>query len=144
MTVKEYFEQGLHLEDRIKLELKQIENLKVLAYSLSSPGFQESFQATRNIEAPYTKTIEKILDMEKKHAEQVEMLLQFRDELSEVIETVEDKNERMVLTYHYLCNETWVSIGNKLEKNEKTIRRWHHSALQHVVMPDTPTVLEKD
>ena len=48
-------------------------------------------------------------------------------------------DERLVLTYRYIKNDTWGQIGEELYADERTIRRWHNRALAHVVVPDTPT-----
>lgn len=143
MTAKEYLAQGYRLEQRIHLVSEEIENLQDLAGSVSSPGFEEHYNATRNTEAPFVRTIYKIMELEDKQNLLLSKLLAFKHEMCQVIDSVDDINERMVLHYRYVGNETWQDIGRKLYVDERTVRRWHNQALSHVVLPETPMVLEK-
>lgn len=143
MTAKEYLSQGYRLEQRIRLVREEIDNLQELAGSVSSPGFEEHYNATRNTEAPFIRTIYKIMELEDKQNSLLNQLLEFKQEMCEVIDSVDDLNERMVLYYRYIGNESWQDIGNRLFVDERTVRRWHNKALSHVVLPENPMVLEK-
>lgn len=143
MTVKEYLSQGYRLEQRIRLVREEISNLQELAGSVSSPGFEEHYNATRNTEAPFIRTIYKIMELEDRQNSLLNQLLEFKQEMCEVIDSVDDLNERMVLYYRYIGNESWQDIGKRLFVDERTVRRWHNKALSHVVLPENPMVLEK-
>lgn len=144
MTAKEYLSQGYRLEQRIRLVSEEIENLQDLAGSVSSPGFEEHYNATRNTEAPFVRTIYKIMELEDKQNTLLNKLLAFKHEMCQVINSIDDINERMVLHYRYVGNETWQDIGRKLYVDERTVRRWHSKALSHVVLPAEPMILEKN
>ena len=58
-----------------------------------------------------------------------------------VIEAVPDTDERMVLRYRYVHNLTWEQIGNEMNADARTIRRWHGNALLHVVLPENPDII---
>lgn len=143
MTAKEYLSQGYRLEQRIRLVREEIDNLQELAGSVSSPGFEEHYNATRNTEAPFIRTIYKIMELEDRQNSLLNQLLEFKQEMCEVIGSVDDLNERMVLYYRYIGNESWQDIGKRLFVDERTVRRWHNKALSHVVLPENPMVLEK-
>ncbi|MDO4187558.1 MAG: RNA polymerase subunit sigma-70 [Lachnospiraceae bacterium] len=143
MTAKEYLSQGYRLEQRIRLVREEIDNLQELAGSVSSTGFEEHYNATRNTEAPFIRTIYKIMELEDKQNSLLNQLLEFKQEMCEVIDSVDDLNERMVLYYRYIGNESWQDIGKRLFVDERTVRRWHNKALSHVVLPENPMVLEK-
>lgn len=144
MTVKEYLNQGYRLEHRIKLVQAEIAELREMSTSISSPGFGEHVNSSRNTDAPYERVLIKICGLEEKLAEALEKLLDFKMELTEVIDAVDDKDLRMVLHYRYLCNLTWVQIGDALGWDAKTIRRWHNKALPKVVLPEHPTIIDKN
>lgn len=144
MTVKEYLNQGYRLEHRIKLVQTEIEELRELSTSISSPGFGEHVCSSRNTDAPYERVIIKICSLEEKLAEALEKLLDFKTELTEVINAVDDKDLRMVLHYRYLCNLKWAQIGDILGWDAKTIRRWHNKALTKVVLPEHPSIIDKN
>lgn len=143
MTAKEYLSQGYRLDQRIRLVREEITNLQELAGSVSSPGFEEHYNATRNTEAPFIRTIYKIMELEDKQNDLLNQMLEFKQEMCEVIDSVNDLNERMVLYYRYVVNESWQDIGKRLFVDERTVRRWHNKALSHVMLPENPMVLEK-
>ena len=142
MTVKEYLNQGYRLEHRIKLVQAEIAELREMSTSISSPGFGEHFSSSRNTDAPFERVLIKICTLEEKQAAILEKLLDFKSELTEVINSVEDKNERLVLHYRYISNKTWVEIGDILRWDERTIRRMHNRALSHIVLPDDPIIID--
>ena len=58
MTAKEYLRQAYRLENKIKMLGDKIATLRLLATSVSSPGFEERYNASRNTDAPQVKAIE--------------------------------------------------------------------------------------
>ena len=143
MTTKEYLSQGYRLEQRIKMHQDEIEGLKALATSVASPGFEEKHNATKNTDAPFEKTLLRIMEMEKEHAEMLERLLSFKRELMLVFEEIQNKDERLVLHYRYLHNMRWTDIADKLGWDPRTIKRWHNKAISKVCVPDNPTIIDK-
>lgn len=142
MTVKEYLGQGYRLEHRIKMHKTEIEEMRELSTSISSPGFEEHYNASKNVEAPFEKVLIKIMELEQMQADMLECLLCFKQELISVINAVPNKDERIVLYYRYVCNKTWVEIGEVIGWDERTIRRWHNRAISHVILPENPTIID--
>lgn len=142
MTVKEYLNQGYRLVHRIRLVQAEIEGLRAMSTSISSPGFEEHF--SRSTEAPFEKVLMKIYELEEKQAADLERLLCFKQELIDVIDEVEDKDLRMVLRYRYVNNFTWGRIGDALGWDARTIRRWHDKALTMVSIPEDPIIIDKN
>lgn len=81
------------------------------------------------------------MEMQEELDEKLSLLLALKAELTEVIDGVENMDERLVLTYRYLKNYTWSHIGDILCADERTVRRWHSLALAHVTVPENPTVI---
>ena len=132
MTVKEYLHQAYRLDQRIKSDTMEAQNLREMAGSVS---------AIKNTEAPFVRTLEKLWTLEKKIAGELEMLSDLKKQIREVIEAVPDTDERMVLKYRYIHNYTWEQIGMELCADARTIRRWHGKALLHVTLPDDPIII---
>jgi DNA-directed RNA polymerase specialized sigma24 family protein len=141
MTPKAYLNQAYRLEQRIKLDQDEINTLRALATDVGSPGFEEHYNPNHPTDAPFVKTLDKIMDYETKVNEELELLLHLKAEIQEVISAVPSVDERLVLTYRYIKNYTWTRIGDELYADERTIRRWHDRALAHVVVPENPTVI---
>lgn len=137
MSTKEYLNQAYRLEQRIRLHKERLEELRELSGSVGSPGFEEHFNPNRNTEAPFIKTLYKIMELEEKVNNELSDLLKLQVEIQGVIDALPDMDERLVLTYRYLKNMSWSQIGDKLYVDERTVRRWHNKALAHVKVPKT-------
>ena len=141
MTPKAYLNQAYRLEQRIRLDTEELENLRTLAATVSSPGFEEHYNPNHPTDAPFVKTLNRIWEMEQKVKDELDLLLRLKKEIQSVIAKVDNTDERLILTYRYLKNYTWARIGDELYADERTIRRWHDRALSHVVVPENPVVL---
>ena len=134
MTAKEYLRQAYRLDQKINSDLEEMAALREMAASVSSPQLTERVQTSRNTDAPFVRCIEKIMDLEHRINQEVDLLVDLKEEIRAVITTVEDTDERMVLKYRYVHNYTWEQIGNELHADSRTVRRWHGKALTHVVI----------
>lgn len=142
MTVREYLSQGYRLEQDIKLLIREIENLRAMATTISSPGFEKHYNPNHGTEAPFEKVLMEIEEGEQEQAEKLMKLIRFKKEIAGVINAVDDKDQRLVLHYRYICNWNWTQIADELGWDEKTIRRWHDKGIAKVVVPKNATVIE--
>ena len=138
MTNKEYLRQAYRLDQKINSDIEEVARLREMAGSISSPVLGDKVQTSRNGDAPFVRSVEKILLLEEKINREIDTLVDLKQQMREVIAAVPDTDERMVLRYRYIHNLTWEQIGNELNADARTIRRWHGSALVHVVLPEEP------
>ena len=141
MTAKEYLSQGYRLEQIIKLIKMDIEYWQDLASSVSSPGFEEHFTATRNTDAPLVKQIYKMMEYQDLLTEKLELHMNLKREMQKAIESMSNQDERLVLEFRYIKNLTWPRIADLMYVDESTVRRWHNKALNHFVVPENPTTI---
>ena len=141
MTAKEYLSQGYRLEQIIKLIKMDIEYWQDLASSVSSPGFEEHFNATRNTDAPFVKQIYKMMEYQDLLTEKLELHMNLKREMQKAIESMSNQDERLVLEFRYIQNLTWPRIADLMYVDESTVRRWHNKALNHFVVPENPTTI---
>ena len=141
MTAKEYLKQAYRLDHRIDSDIAEMERLREMACSVGSPGFEEHHNPNRPTEAPFVRALEKMWAMQEKINAEIDRLVDLKAQMRGVIEAVPDTDERMVLRYRYIHNMTWEQIGDELHADKSTVRRWHGSALQHVVMPEDPVII---
>ena len=66
MTVKEYLHQAYRLDHRIDSDIAEMERLRGMACSVSSPGFEEHYNPNRPTDAPYVRSLEKVWELQKK------------------------------------------------------------------------------
>lgn len=135
MTAKEFLSRAYRLEQKIKVLTQELSELRELSVSISSPGFEEHYSATRNTDAPFVHALEKIEEREKEIADKVVALLEIKKEISDVISNIANVDHRLVLHYRYVENRSWYKIGVEMNVDESTVRRWHNKALAQVKIP---------
>ena len=136
MTVKEYLGQAYLLDHRIKSDTMELEELRLMAQTISSPGFEEHYNASKNTDAPYIKTVEKMFDMESKIMKEINTLVELKNQIREVISQIEKPEYQMILKYRYIHNMTWPTIGDKLCADGRTVQRWHNKAIAKIKLPE--------
>lgn len=141
MRVKDYLHQAYRLDHRINSDIEEMSGLREMAASVSSPVFGDRVQTTRNTEPPFVRCIEKIMALEKRINDEIDILVELKEQIRSIIDKVTDTDERMVLRYRYVHNYTWEQIGDELNADKSTVRRWHGNALLHVTLPDDPIII---
>lgn len=139
MTSKEYFRQAYRLDQRINLNIAELDELRAMACNITSSALSEKVARSRDGNAPFVKAIERITKLEQEIDAEVDTFVNLKTEMRGVIESVEDRNEQLILHYRYILNYTWEKIAELLGTSARTIHRWHDSALRNAVIPKSPT-----
>jgi len=87
----------------------------------------------------YGKTEEilaKIVDLEKEIDADVDRLIEVRDSIKSIIESVEDDRERLLLQYRYLDGRTFEEIAVQMHYSWRQIHRLHSQALTNLTSSD--------
>lgn len=135
MTAYEYLNQVYYIDRKIKFDLMELEELRARATSISSPSFGEKVKSTAKTEAPFVRVLERIWKQESKVNAELNELEAKREEVKSAIERLENKDERFILLYRYINRMTWEEIGLEMSMSERTVRRYHRSALGKIVVP---------
>ena len=138
MTPKEYLRQAYRLDHRINSDIAEMERLQEMVGTVSSPSLEEHYNPNRPTEAPFIRRLEKVWELQDKINREIDRFIDLKAQMRDVIATVSDADEQMVLRYRYIHNMTWEQIGGELNADESTIRRWHKAALSAVVLPTDP------
>ena len=138
MTVKEYLSQAYMLDRRINSDIAELTELRHFSQSIRSSALSEKVTCSHSGDAPFVKVVERLDRLEKKIDAEIDIYVNLKEEIREVISAVENSSEQMVLRYRYIQNYTWERIGNELNADSRTIRRWHSKALTHVILPKNP------
>lgn len=136
MTAKEYLQQAYRLNELIDSDVHEQERLRDLAGRISSPNFGERVQSSRNLDAPFVKYLGDIMEMEEKLQEELCRLVVLKKQILAALESVADREERLLLTYRYLNNESWEQIAADLSVSMSTVHRIHASALRNFPVPN--------
>ena len=136
VTVKEFLNQAYRLNELIDSDVEELERLRDLATRISGPNFGERVRTSRNPDPPFVRYLDDIMDMEQKiHRELCELVV-LKKKITESLEKVENREERLLLTYRYLDNRTWEQIASMLSVSDRTVHRIHASALRNFSVPD--------
>lgn len=143
MTAKEYLMQFRMIEQRIKADEAELERLRLLSVSLTSPRYGVKVRTTPSQDPPFAGYVHRINELENRIGGEIDLLLSLWEQMRGVIETVKDVDERLVLKRRYILNETWERIGEELSADKSTIRRWHGNALAHLEVPPEPVLIKE-
>ena len=138
MTAKEYLKQAYLLDKQINVEIQELEHLRNMRGTIQGCSYGEKVGSNpnRNTEAPFIKTIEKIWEYEQKIDAKIDKLVDLRSEINAAIEKMENPEERLLLKYRYLKNESWEDISYELNVSYRTVHRIHASALNNFIVPE--------
>lgn len=136
MTSREYLSQAYRLDQKIDSGLREVAQLRRMLGSISSPVLGDKVQTSRPEEAPFVRSLEKIMALEEQINAEIDTLVSLKKQMRQVISAVPDTDERMVLSYRYIHNLTWEQISDELDESVSTVKRRHRSALDHVALPE--------
>lgn len=131
--------QAYRLDNRIKLDTEEYRTIREMAQGLSAVHYDShTTQSNTPSDASFVKALNQLWELEQKINEELCMLSALKVQIRDVIDTVKNPNERLVLSYRYMQEMKWEQIAQEMSADAKTIRRWHGDALSHVVMPKNP------
>lgn len=130
MTSKEYLSQVYKLEQIIEKKQMRVKEYEQLASSISGCNFDKiSVDGTKTFDAPFVKWIEKALDIQEEINNLKMKLETCRNEILEVIESLDNEEHKTLLVLRYLKYLSWAGIAEELGISISTAKRWHKTAL---------------
>ena len=141
MTPKEYLRQAYRLDHRINSDIAEMERLQEMVGTVSFPSLEEHYNPNRPTEAPFIRRLEKVWELQDKINREIDRFIDLKAQMRDVIATVSDADEQMVLRYRYIHNMTWEQIGDELHADRTTVFRWHNAALKHITLPEEPITI---
>ena len=127
MTVKEYLSQAAQIDRLIDSKLEQLEELKNIA--CSSHGIVTVSENGNNNVSKVHRTVEKICLMEEEIDRQIDRYVDLKDDISRLIMSVPDLQQRLVLEQHYLLFLTWEQIADKCFMSLRNVQYIHRKGL---------------
>lgn len=135
MKAKEFLRQAYRLNELINSDLEELQNLRDLSRSVSSPVLEEKVNGTKSTDPPFVRYVGKIVDLEKQIQQEVDCLIKLKTDIREAINQMEDVDEKLLLRYRYINFLNWEEICVNLNVSMRTVHRLHSSALQHLKVP---------
>lgn len=96
MTSKEYLRQAYLLDAQINSQIRSLESYKSMRGVVQGMSYGERIgtNPNRNLEAPFVKTIEKIMLLEERINQEIDRLVELKVEIGEAINKLEKPAER--------------------------------------------------
>ena len=135
MMAKEFLRQAYRLNELINSDLEELQNLRELSRSISSPVFEEKISGTKSTDPPFVRYVGKIIDLEKQMQQEVDRLVKLKSDIREAINQMQNVDEKLLLRYRYINFLNWEEICVNLNVSIRTVHRLHSSALQHLKVP---------
>lgn len=137
MTEKEYLRSAYRLNELIKSEQRELDALRELSISLQSQDTSKDRVArSRDGSASFTKTVDKIADLEAEINREIDRYVDLKKEIRRVIDDVSDMDKKMCLRYRYIEFMTWEEIAEKMNYSVMQVTRIHGRALKCVKIPE--------
>lgn len=131
MNAREYLSQSYRVNQRIYSMLDQIEDLKTLATKISSVTNDMPGSPNRNIHKTENVVV-KLLDLEDSVLNEMNILLDLKREMKEVLTKLENIDYRIILEMRYLCYKTWEEIAEDMDYGIRYVHIMHRKALKAV------------
>ena len=97
MTNKEYLRQAYRLDQKINSDIEEVARLREMSTSITSPVLGDKVQTSRNGDAPFVRSIEKILMLEAKIDREIDLLVDLKSQMRDVIAAVPESGLVMML-----------------------------------------------
>ena len=137
MDSKQYLKQAYRLDELIRFNQKELDELHDLSTTLSATDYsKDKVQTSLPGDASYTNIIAKIDELERVIKEDIERLLSLKIEIRDVISSVQNNDERLLLNLRYLHFSTWEEICFEMSVSMRTAHRIHAMALRSVKIPE--------
>lgn len=137
MEAKQYLRKAYRLHELIESEQAELDALRELAQSVSSSSVSDMPKSpSMNGEAPYEKHVIKMVDLEAKIKRQIQEYISLEEEIREVINNVEDNEEKLLLRNRYILFMEWDDIYDKMHLSKRSVHRIHASALKNINIPE--------
>ena len=138
MTAKQYLQQSFRLNAKIDADLLEVERLRALATSVSSPDLSQDRVQTGTVSDRIGNTVAKIIDLEREINAEIDRFVDLKREIRERIDKVASEDFRIILQKRYLNFQKWEQIAVDLNYTYRHVTRLHGEAIQafHSLFPD--------
>lgn len=136
MTAKEYLQQAHRLNELIDSDAQELEHLRELAGKIGGSNFGERVQTSKSGDPPFVRYLGDIIEMEGKLQRELCELVVLKKQIFSALEKMDNRDERLLLTYRYMDNVSWEEIAGNLSVSMRTVHRIHSSALQNFQVPE--------
>ena len=129
MTIKEYLSQAYRIDQRINSKLEQVRSLRGLAEKATSTLSDTPCSGNGN-KQKIESVIVKIIDLEHEIDEEIDRLVDLKQEIVSLIKHVKNPEYQTLLELRYLCFRTWEQIAVEMHYELRYLHKLHRRALE--------------
>ena len=119
MTAKEYLKQFGDLDRELRLKYEQLQKLYDIRMPAPTPG---KAQASGDLDAAFAA-------LERQYTADINRLLQLKHDLQLMIDSLDNSNQRIVLTEKYINLRQPDDIAIEIPCDVRTVYRWLNEAI---------------
>ena len=130
-SAKQFLEQAWRLDEEIKCKVEQLDVLNALATHTTST--LSGMPHTSGHEGSKLEdTIVKIVDLQEEINADIDRLVDLKKKIGQLIDTIENRDLRLILELRYLCQKRWDEIKVRMNISENQVFILHRQALQYL------------
>ncbi|MCD8157764.1 MAG: DUF1492 domain-containing protein [Clostridiales bacterium] len=135
MTAKEYLQQAIRLDERINSKIAQLDALNDLSTKCTSTITDMPRNSSPSV-SKLEDVVVKIIDLQNSINNDINLLIDLKREMTNVIKNVNDVDCRLLLEFRYLCGHSWEDIAVELGYTTRNIHYLHRQALKLIEVPE--------
>lgn len=128
MTTKECLSQAYRIGQRINSKLEQVQSLRELAVKATST-LSDTYSSGNSNKQKMEVVIVKIIDLENEIDEEIDRLVDLKQEIVSLIKKVKNPEYQTLLELRYLNFKTWEQIASEMHYSIQHTFRIHDKAL---------------
>ena len=128
MSIKEYLSQAYRIDQRINSKLDQVQSLRELTVKATST-LSDTYSSGNGNKQKMEGVIVKIIDLEHEIDEEIDRLVDLKQEIVSLIKKVKNPEYQTLLELRYLNFKTWEQIASEMHYSIQHTFRIHDKAL---------------
>nr|DAG50820.1 MAG TPA: Protein of unknown function (DUF1492) [Caudoviricetes sp.] len=129
LNAKEYLNRVRFADISINTKNDELYHLKLKSLQVSPQSQGERVQSSGS-GGDFTKIIDKIFLLQDKINEEVDRLVELKDQARTLIHMLTDERYKTVLTEYYLNHKTWEQVADCMNYDLRWVYRMHGKALK--------------
>lgn len=130
MNAKQYLKQSYRLNELIKSEMEELNQLRNVSICLDYS--KDKIQTSQIADDKMVNTVDKIIELENLIRSHIDKMIDLKTEIRNVIDAVDNVDEKLLLKLKYLNFHTFDEIVDDMHISISTVHRIHGNALRNV------------
>lgn len=129
MNAKEYLNRVRFADISINTKSDELYYLKLKSLQVSPQSQGERVQSSGS-GGDFTKIIDRIVLLQDKINEEIDLLVELKEQARTLIHMLTDERYKTVLTEYYLNHKTWEQVADRMNYDLRWVYRIHGKALK--------------